>query len=87
MDSLARLDADLEWLNPIPGQPPSLLSPPPGCAFHPRCIHSQGRALCRTDLPPLRPIGDAGNHISACHFADELAAQQVVGALVEEHPA
>ena len=84
MNSLARLDADLEWLNPIPGQPPSLLSPPPGCAFHPRCLHSQGRAVCRTDVPELRPFGEGGNHTSACHFAEELAAQQVVGALVEE---
>jgi oligopeptide/dipeptide ABC transporter ATP-binding protein len=84
MNSLARLDADLEWLNPIPGQPPSLISPPPGCAFHPRCLHSQGRAVCRTDVPPLRPFGEGGNHLSACHFAEELAAQQVVGALVEE---
>jgi oligopeptide/dipeptide ABC transporter ATP-binding protein len=84
MNSLARLDADLEWLNPIPGQPPSLLSPPPGCAFHPRCVQSQGRAVCRTDVPELRPIGEGGKHISACHFAEELAAQDVVGALVEE---
>jgi oligopeptide/dipeptide ABC transporter ATP-binding protein len=84
MDSLARLDADLEWLNPIPGQPPSLISPPPGCAFHPRCVHSQGRAICRTEVPPLKPIGEGGKHVSACHFADELAAQQVVGALVED---
>jgi oligopeptide/dipeptide ABC transporter ATP-binding protein len=84
MNSLARLDADLEWLNPIPGQPPSLISPPPGCAFHPRCLHSQGRAICRTDVPPLRPIGEGGKHVSACHFAEELAAQHVVGALVEE---
>jgi oligopeptide/dipeptide ABC transporter ATP-binding protein len=84
MNSLARLDADLEWLNPIPGQPPSLLSPPPGCAFHPRCVHSQGRALCRTDVPPLLPIGEDGKHVSACHFANELAAEQVVGALVED---
>jgi oligopeptide/dipeptide ABC transporter ATP-binding protein len=84
MNSLARLDADLEWLNPIPGQPPSLLSPPPGCAFHPRCLHSQGRAVCRTDIPELRPFGEGGNHTSACHFAEELAAQHVVGALVEE---
>ncbi len=84
MNSLARLDADLEWLNPIPGQPPSLLSPPPGCAFHPRCLHSQGRAVCRTDIPELRPYGEGGNHLSACHFAEELAAQHVVGALVEE---
>jgi oligopeptide/dipeptide ABC transporter ATP-binding protein len=84
MNSLARLDTDLRWLNPIPGQPPSLISPPPGCAFHPRCIQSQGRAVCRTDVPGLRPFGEGGKHVSACHFAEELAAQHVVGALVEE---
>ena len=38
MNSLARVDIDKERLEPIPGQPPSLISPPPGCAFHPRCI-------------------------------------------------
>ena len=84
MNSLARLDADLEWLDPIPGQPPSMISPPPGCAFHPRCVHSQGRAICRTDIPELRPFGEGGKHVSACHFAEELAAEHVVGALVED---
>ena len=84
MNSLARLDADLEWLDPIPGQPPSMISPPPGCAFHPRCVHSQGRAVCRTDIPALRPFGEGGTHVSACHFAEELAAKHVVGALVED---
>ena len=84
MNSLARLDADLEWLDPIPGQPPSMISPPPGCAFHPRCVHSQGRAVCRTDIPELRPFGEGGIHVSACHFAEELAAKHVVGALVED---
>jgi oligopeptide/dipeptide ABC transporter ATP-binding protein len=83
MRSLARLDADQEWLEPIPGQPPSLITPPPGCAFHPRCTHSQGRAICRTDIPELRGFGEGGSrsHLSACHFAEELAAGQVgVGA-------
>jgi oligopeptide/dipeptide ABC transporter ATP-binding protein len=75
MTSLARLDSDQEWLRPIPGQPPSLITLPPGCAFHPRCIHSQGRARCRTEIPPLRPI--EGAHLSACHFAEELAASDV----------
>ena len=84
MNSLARLDADIEWLDPIPGQPPSMISPPPGCAFHPRCVHSQGRAICRTDIPELRPFGEGGKHVSACHFAEELAAKHVVGALVED---
>jgi oligopeptide/dipeptide ABC transporter ATP-binding protein len=78
MSSLARLDADQEWLHPIPGQPPSLISPPSGCAFHPRCSHSEGRLVCRTDVPPLRPVD--GPHLSACHFAEELAAKDVVGA-------
>jgi oligopeptide/dipeptide ABC transporter ATP-binding protein len=79
MNSLARLDADQDWLEPIPGQPPSLITPPPGCAFHPRCTLSQGRARCRQEVPPLREFGEA--HTSACHFGEELAAAQVgVGA-------
>ena len=74
MSSLARLDADQDRLRPIPGQPPSLLTLPPGCAFHPRCTHSQGRAPCRTDVPALRSVGEGRQHLSACHFAEELAA-------------
>ncbi len=74
MNSLARLDADLDRLEPIPGQPPSLITPPPGCAFHPRCAISQGRAICRTEVPPLKAVGvQEAPHDSACHFADELA--------------
>jgi len=72
MSSLARLDADQDQLRPIPGQPPSLLTLPPGCAFHPRCTHSQGRARCRTDVPALRSVDEAARHLSACHFAEEL---------------
>jgi oligopeptide/dipeptide ABC transporter ATP-binding protein len=71
MDSLPRLVGGEEWLRPIPGQPPSLISRPPGCPFHPRCFLSQGRLRCREEEPPLRPIGDAA-HLSACHFAEEL---------------
>jgi oligopeptide transport system ATP-binding protein len=71
MDSLPRLTADEDWLRPIPGQPPSLISRPPGCPFHPRCFLAQGRVRCREEEPPLRPIGDS-KHLSACHFAEEL---------------
>jgi oligopeptide/dipeptide ABC transporter ATP-binding protein len=73
MNSLARVDSDLERLEPIPGQPPSLLNPPPGCAFHPRCIQSQGREVCRTEIPALREAEGGADHRSACHFAEELA--------------
>jgi oligopeptide/dipeptide ABC transporter ATP-binding protein len=72
MNSLARLDEDQERLQPIPGQPPSLITLPPGCAFHPRCTHSQGRARCWTEVPELRAFGEGGEHLSACHFAEEL---------------
>jgi oligopeptide/dipeptide ABC transporter ATP-binding protein len=73
MNSLARVDTDLERLIPIPGQPPSMISPPPGCAFHPRCTHSQGRELCRTEIPALRTADGGEDHRSACHYAEELA--------------
>ena len=44
-------------LIPIPGNPPSLLNPPTGCAFHPRCAHRDKVPgdLCATELPELTP--------------------------------
>jgi oligopeptide transport system ATP-binding protein len=80
MDSLPKLTGDDSWLRPIPGQPPSLISRPPGCPFHPRCFLSQGRARCREEEPPLRPI-DEPAHLTACHFAEELEGR--TGHLVE----
>ena len=74
MNSLAKLEGDQDWLQPIPGQPPSLVTLPPGCAFHPRSLLSQGRTRCRTDVPSLREV--EGAHLSACHFAEELASQE-----------
>jgi oligopeptide/dipeptide ABC transporter ATP-binding protein len=71
MDSLPRLTEDEEWLHPIPGQPPSLINRPSGCAFHPRCFLSQGRLACRTDVPELQRV-EGGAHTSACHYANEL---------------
>jgi peptide/nickel transport system ATP-binding protein len=52
-------------LRAIPGAPPSLINPPSGCAFHPRCRFAMDR--CRTDVPPLMQV-DAGAdmHQSAC---------------------
>ena len=80
MESLPKLNADDDWLRPIPGQPPSLISRPPGCPFHPRCFLSQGRVRCREEEPPLRPIGGS-SHLTACHFAEELEGH--TGPLVE----
>ena len=73
MASLPRLDLDLERLSPIPGQPPSLITLPPGCSFHPRCRVARGREQCRTEVPPLYETG--AGHRSACHFHTEVAEE------------
>jgi peptide/nickel transport system ATP-binding protein len=58
-------------LIPIPGTPPSLLNPPSGCAFHPRCPHRDKVPddRCRTELPELRP-GVHPGHLTRCHLPD-----------------
>jgi len=64
LGSLPRSNVVTDRLEQIPGQPPSLLHPPPGCAFHPRCTMVTDR--CRTEKPPLRTI--QGSQV-ACHLA------------------
>ncbi len=73
LSSLPRPNVDMERLLPIPGNPPSLINLPSGCAFHPRCHLGEGRSSCRTEIPPLHQLGD-GRH-SACHFHDEMAEE------------
>jgi len=56
----------------ISGSPPSLISLPSGCAFHPRCLHSLGPdSLCTTVRPPLKKVGSHGS-VSACHLSEEV---------------
>ncbi len=59
MGSLPRLDADVERLVQIQGQPPSLLRPPSGCRFHPRCPYVMPR-LPREGSGAGRGAGGAG---------------------------
>jgi peptide/nickel transport system ATP-binding protein len=68
LGSMPRLSSDIEEpLTPIPGAPPSLLAPPPGCPFHPRCAFTAevGGELCRTDRPPLPERRGAACHLTA----------------------
>jgi peptide/nickel transport system ATP-binding protein len=59
-------------LIPIPGSPPSLLNPPSGCHFHPRCAFRDKVPgdLCRTTTPELAPGGRGSSHLKRCHLAD-----------------
>lgn len=60
------LDPDLRRERPIlPGEMPSPISPPGGCAFHPRCPIAVDR--CKTERPALRAL-DEGRQV-ACHLA------------------
>jgi oligopeptide transport system ATP-binding protein len=68
MDSVPTHDmTEKRELNPIKGQPPSLVNVPSGCAFHPRCPYVQQR--CITEEPLFKII--EGSHGSACHFAGD----------------
>jgi peptide/nickel transport system ATP-binding protein len=57
---------------PIPGNPPSLLSPPTGCSFHPRCAHRDKVPgdLCSTTLPELVPGSRGAHHLKRCHLSN-----------------
>ncbi|MDE2429591.1 MAG: ABC transporter ATP-binding protein [Burkholderiales bacterium] len=51
----------------LPGELPSPLAPPPGCAFNNRCPHAN--ELCRKEIPPLRRLDD---RLIACHRVEEI---------------
>jgi peptide/nickel transport system ATP-binding protein len=74
LESLPQLGGETERLRPIPGQPPSLINPPPGCPFSTRCRYVM--AACRTRPPDLVSVGPT--HRSAC-----LLPSAIVGATEE----
>jgi peptide/nickel transport system ATP-binding protein len=77
--SMPRLDrARSDRLDPIPGNPPSLINLPSGCAFNPRCAHRSevDADRCRTEVPELleaRPGQSARCHIDAARRSDVYA--------------
>jgi len=66
ISSLPQLEHKGE-LQGIPGVAPSLLNPPGGCVFHPRC--PQVMATCKETVPALRNV-DGGQRV-ACHLYGE----------------
>ncbi len=57
-----------EQLISIPGTPPNLLNPPPGCRFNERCPFAQPK--CLAEDPPLVEV--APDHRVACHYTDKV---------------
>jgi peptide/nickel transport system ATP-binding protein len=69
LETIPRLDAPVGSLNerePVAGEVPNPIDPPPGCAFHPRCRYANDR--CRSQRPSLLVAGGA---FVACHAVEE----------------
>ena len=59
-----------EKLISIPGQPPTLQDPEPGCRFRARCPFAT--AECETEHPPMYAVEGDQSHRSACYHLDRL---------------
>jgi peptide/nickel transport system ATP-binding protein len=73
MSSFPPLSGPIQRMTGIPGSPPDLANPPPGCRFHPRCPHCRpedavlyGRQT--SERPKLKVI-EAGHEV-ACHLVE-----------------
>jgi oligopeptide/dipeptide ABC transporter ATP-binding protein len=71
LGSLPRVDVIQERLQQISGQPPSLLRPPTGCPFNPRCEFAMD--ICRQELPELEEFGH--DHQFRCHLDEQTRAE------------
>ncbi|WP_420453360.1 ABC transporter ATP-binding protein [Ilumatobacter sp.] len=67
--SIPALDSDADELVPIGGAPPTLIDPPAGCAFSPRC--PLATSVCVESDPPLAAC-DRPGHLVACHHWEQL---------------
>src|ERR1700722_9855444 len=93
LGSIARVDRDPPRRLPsIPGMPPSLIDPPAGCHFRPRCPHEFGQCQQVPGLEARLP--DAPEHLDRCWLSledkrslREVAPGQIGLARPEEAPA
>jgi peptide/nickel transport system ATP-binding protein len=85
LGSLPRVDQTTERLTQIPGQPPSLLRPPAGCRFNPRCAYVMD--VCRQKEPELLESTSHRGHFERCHLdqltRDREGAKAATGPLAE----
>lgn len=67
LDSVPKVHQDGD-LKSIAGNVPNLVTPPPGCRFHPRCDHAMDQ--CRQKFPDSTRIDD--DHLVACYLYQTL---------------
>lgn len=65
MGAFPSITGDKQKLASIPGQPPDLLDPPPGCPFYPRCPYAMD--VCKTKFPEQKKMG-SGEHYVSCYL-------------------
>ncbi len=77
--SMPRLDRERKGrLDPIPGNPPSLINLPNGCVFSPRCVYrDRVGAACVTERPDLVPVSNT--HRVRCHIPSEQSQSIWIG--------
>ncbi len=63
------LEVKRRGISVVPGAPPNLISPPPGCRFHPRCPRAMD--ICKTDEPPLREV-EPGRKVACWLYMEEI---------------
>lgn len=67
MAAFPDIEGDRALAASIPGNPPNLLYPPPGCRFHERC--TEALPLCSAEPPPMVRLN--GRHVAACHLLEK----------------
>ena len=72
MSSFPSVSGEKMALATLPGEPPNLIDPPPGCPFHPRCAHAT--AVCHQEYPPQV---SRGSQWAACWHPLESALSPV----------
>jgi peptide/nickel transport system ATP-binding protein len=65
LDAVPKFSVEKE-LKSIAGNVPNLVSPPPGCRFHPRCPHAMD--ICRAQFPQMREVEH--RHLVACWWVE-----------------
>ena len=66
LEAVPKFDDEKE-LQSIEGNVPNLVTPPPGCRFHPRC--PQAMDICRKMFPEMKEI--AKDHLVACYWVEK----------------